>query len=191
MNAEPTTRKGISTRARVLETARALLVEHGYEGLVMRDVAARCGMKLGNLQYYFATREALLTTIIELEADKDIATIETSMQEADDVAALRATVTELLARWRGDSGVIFATLNLLMQHNDVYRNLYQRIYRNFYAAIEAAIRCALPELDARECALRARLLSALVDGAAMQTGTSRKSEFRSRLVDEACRIALS
>ena len=172
MTAPELTTKGAATRQAIIDMARCILVEEGYERLVLREVAQRCGIKLGNLQYYFATREALLTTVIELEADKDVATIEASMQAQDDVAALRKTITELLGRWRGDSGVIFATLNLLMQHNDVYRALYQRIYRDFYAAIEAAIRCALPDLEADECALRARLLSALVDGAAMQTGVN-------------------
>ena len=87
--------------------------------------------------------------------------------------------------------MIFATLNLLMQHNSTYRALYQRIYRNFYANIETAILCALPDLDATEAATRARLLSALVDGAAMQTGVTRRSGWTQRLVDEACRMALS
>ncbi len=168
-----------------------MLIDDGYEHLVLRSVAERCGIKLGNLQYYFATREALIVTIIELEAEKDIATIRTSLQTDEDAEALRKIVTELFGRWRGESGTIFATLNLLMQHNETYRALYQRIYRNFYAAIEEAIRCALPSLDAAECALRARLLSALVDGAPMQTGVSRKPEFRERLIDEACRIALA
>ena len=185
------TDKGGATRQAIIDTARSLLVEEGYERLAMRKVAVRCGIKLGNLQYYFATREALLTTIFEMEAEKDIATINASVDEKEDADALRAIVTDLFSRWRGESGVVFATLNLLMQHNDTYRTVYQRIYRNFYAATEAAIQCALPGLDDAECALRARMLTALVDGATMQMGVSRKPAFRERLIEEACRIALS
>jgi AcrR family transcriptional regulator len=184
------TSKGNATREAIVNTARSILVEEGYERLVMREVAQRCGIKLGNLQYYFPTKEALLTTVIEREAEKDIATIQGSLQQTDDREALRSVVTELVGRWRGDSGVVFATLNLLMQHHAGYRALYERVYQNFYANIEAAISCALPDLAPAECGIRARLLSALVDGAALQIGMMKKPALRKRLLDEAYRIAV-
>ena len=190
MSATQLTSKGNATRQGIISTARSILVKEGYECLVMREIAQRCGIKLGNLQYYFPTKEALLTSVIELEADKDIFTIQASLQQSDDREALRAVVAELLGRWRGDSGTIFATLNLLMQHNKGYRALYARIYQNFYTNIEQAIRCALPDLDPDECGVRARLLSALVDGAALQVGITKSPALRERLIDEAFRMAL-
>jgi AcrR family transcriptional regulator len=184
------TSKGNATREAIVNTARSILVEEGYERLVMREVAQRCAIKLGNLQYYFPTKETLLTTVIEREAEKDIATIQGSLQQTDDREALRSVVTELVGRWRGDSGVVFATLNLLMQHHEGYRALYERVYQNFYTNIEAAISCALPDLALAECGIRARLLSALVDGAALQIGMMKKPALRKRLLDEAYRIAV-
>ncbi len=62
-------RKGAATRARILDAARNMLVDCGYDGLVMRSVAAAAGMTLGNLQHYFATREALLAAVVRAEAD--------------------------------------------------------------------------------------------------------------------------
>ena len=85
---------------------------------------------------------------------------------------------------------MYTTLNMLDRHHEDFRALYGRIYKRFYAAIEEAIRCALPDLPESEYALRARLLTALIDGAPMQTGVSRNPAFRERLVEEACRIAL-
>ena len=52
------TRKGTSTRDRILNETLSLLQEQWYDGVSLREVAKRSGIKLGNLQYYFATREA-------------------------------------------------------------------------------------------------------------------------------------
>ena len=138
MAATELTPKGAATRQAIMDVARTILLKEGYQRLAMREVAHRCGIKLGNLQYYFATRDALLTAVIQREADKDIATIQAALRE-DKSLALRATVSELVSRWRGESGIVFTTLNLLMQHDPDYRALYQRIYKNFHAAIEEAI----------------------------------------------------
>ena len=69
------TDKGSTTRAGILAEARRRLVADGYERLGMREVAEGCGIKLGNLQYYFPTVETLLLAVIEAEAAGDLETI--------------------------------------------------------------------------------------------------------------------
>ena len=59
--------KGEQRRQDILACARTLLVEDGYDGFVLREVAARVGVTLGNLQYYFATRDDLLEAVIRAE----------------------------------------------------------------------------------------------------------------------------
>ena len=46
------TRKGHSTRDRILNETLTLLQEQWYDGVSLREVAKRCEIKLGNLQYY-------------------------------------------------------------------------------------------------------------------------------------------
>jgi AcrR family transcriptional regulator len=48
----------------ILKQTEALLVREGGAGLSMRKVADACGMSLGNLQYHYATREALLEALL-------------------------------------------------------------------------------------------------------------------------------
>jgi len=48
----------------ILEQTEALLIREGGAGLSMRKVADACGMSLGNLQYHYATREALLEALL-------------------------------------------------------------------------------------------------------------------------------
>lgn len=57
--------KGEGRIREILQVARLLFATEGYSGFTMRTVAARCGMKLGNLQHYYKTREQLLQAVLE------------------------------------------------------------------------------------------------------------------------------
>jgi AcrR family transcriptional regulator len=48
----------------ILKQTEAMLIREGGAGLSMRKVADACGMSLGNLQYHYATREALLEALL-------------------------------------------------------------------------------------------------------------------------------
>ena len=186
------TSKGTSTRARILQAARDQLVHQGYEAFVVRELADELGMKLGNLQYYFKTREALIRAVIEIEAQQDVELISAQRQRhKDPLAALNATVRELLTRWRGSSSVLFSTLATLSLHNNAYRDLYKNIYRQFYAALQAAIQEVNPNLTVDEATLRVRLITALVDGSSVQSQLSNTDAFVERVIVQAEDIALA
>ncbi len=53
------------TRARIAAAAFELLREGGTAGLTMRQVAARTGLALSNVQYHYPSREALLIGVTE------------------------------------------------------------------------------------------------------------------------------
>jgi len=57
--------KGEGRVRQILQVARLLFATQGYSGFTMRTVAARAGMKLGNLQHYYKTRELLLQAVLE------------------------------------------------------------------------------------------------------------------------------
>jgi AcrR family transcriptional regulator len=189
---QPITNKGTSTRDRIVKEARKHLVERGYEAFVMRELADTLGIKLGNLQYYFKTREALIVHVIEQEAANDVLTIRSLRQKwntADD--AFRAIVLNLVTRWRGDSGVLFSTLGTLAMHNKSYKQLYRTIYRDFYLALESALREMKPSLLDDEVALRVRLITALIDGSPMQRQVGNVQSYLERVQVQAEAIALA
>ncbi len=55
-----------NTRARILERARLLFWEQGYEGTSLADVAGRAGVNLGSVYYFFRTKEKLLLGVLDL-----------------------------------------------------------------------------------------------------------------------------
>jgi len=52
-------------RNRILKTTLALLVEKGYAGFSLREVARRTGFSAGNLYLYFQSKDDLLYAVIE------------------------------------------------------------------------------------------------------------------------------
>ena len=158
----------------------------------MRELADNIGIKLGNLQYYFKTREALSVHVIEREAAKDVQTIQSLLGNCDSAGdAFRAIVRSLVARWRGNGGVLFSTLNTLALHNKSYKQLYSSIYANFYLAIEGPLRKMKPSLPDDEIAMRARLITALIDGSSMQTCVGSVTMYLDRVQRQAEVIALA
>ena len=186
------TTKGLSTRNRILQAARKQLVEGGYESFVMRELAGSLGIKLGNLQYYFKTREQLILQVIETEAAKDVLTFEQHKQEGKPAnEAFRSIVQDLVTRWRGNSGVISSTLVTLALHNKPFKQLYRSIYAKFYSALEGPLLEMNPGLSDDETALRVRLITALIDGSSMQTQVGSVQQYLERVQGQAELIAQS
>jgi AcrR family transcriptional regulator len=55
-----------STRADILEAARAAFAEHGYDRATIRDIAGRAGVDPALVIHYFGSKEALFAEALEL-----------------------------------------------------------------------------------------------------------------------------
>lgn len=60
-------------REEVLETALTLVSEHGITGASLRKLAAELGMSQPSLYHYFASKDALVTAVVEYCAEKMLA----------------------------------------------------------------------------------------------------------------------
>lgn len=63
--------KGRAKRAEIIDRASALFGEAGYRGVSLREIAARCGISHPGLLHHFATKEALLTAVLERRDEQD------------------------------------------------------------------------------------------------------------------------
>jgi|SRR5579871_952334 AcrR family transcriptional regulator len=52
-------------RTQLIEAARRLFAEHGYEATTMQQVVAAAGTSIGNCYFYFPNKESLLLAVIE------------------------------------------------------------------------------------------------------------------------------
>jgi AcrR family transcriptional regulator len=85
-------------RERLITAARQVLYEHGVEKTTLADIAAAADVPLGNVYYYFKTKDALVAAVIEsyqhtygeMSADLD--------QQDGPVGRLKALVQALTSR---------------------------------------------------------------------------------------------
>jgi AcrR family transcriptional regulator len=64
-NQKPPEEPGDRRRRQLLDATAALIAEKGLEGLRTRDIAARAGMNISTLHYYFSTKNELLHALMQ------------------------------------------------------------------------------------------------------------------------------
>jgi AcrR family transcriptional regulator len=83
--------RGRVTRERLIEAARALFGERGYEATSIDAVLDSAGVARGALYHHFATKEALFDAVLDrVVADIAEAVADAARTAADPVASLRA-----------------------------------------------------------------------------------------------------
>jgi AcrR family transcriptional regulator len=90
---EPATNKGRATRDRILDTATALVFEHGVAGTTLDDVRKTAKVSKGQLYHYFADKEDLIHAVIDR-------TIQQVLDAQPELADLSSWVA--ISRWLGD-----------------------------------------------------------------------------------------
>ncbi|TCO26194.1 TetR family transcriptional regulator [Kribbella steppae] len=182
--------RGQARRDALLATARELLVEEGFDQFVLRRVAAKAEMKLGNLQYYFATRDDLLEAVIRAEFDRDLEAVRlaTTVESAE---GLKTAARALVRNWTTGAGSIFGTMSLLAYHHERFRELNREIYETFYRELGVLLRRVSPGLRDAEISARARLITSVLDGVALQihAGTTGRRELTNRAADLVVTVA--
>jgi AcrR family transcriptional regulator len=168
MNLTKSTR-GAATRNRVLEVAREVLANEGLEAFALRDIAKRAGMQLGNLQYYFPAREDLIEAVIRAESASNVEIMNELMEGARDLEDYMKQLAQLMIReYNSMGGKVWPILRLLRTHSERFRDISRVIYQEHFDALVAGmIRFGVPGTK-RELMDKARVITALVDGAALQ-----------------------
>ena len=64
------------TYAKILQAATELFVENGYKSVTLRDIAAKAGVNLGLISYYFTSKENLGNTVYSNMAETIFAEVE-------------------------------------------------------------------------------------------------------------------
>ena len=167
--------RGEARRTEVLALARTALVEEGLERFVLREIASQAGMRVGNLQYYFPTREDLLEDVIRAEFDRDLAVVRDVISDPELRTAaerLPSIAARLLDNWCSGGSSVFSALSLLAFHHPRFAELARQIYATFYAEISSLIRSIDPDIGDDEASSRATLITAVLDGVAMQVHTA-------------------
>jgi AcrR family transcriptional regulator len=184
------TSKGLQRREKILAAARKQLIEKGYNHFVLREIAAQCGMTIGNLQYYFHTRERLLEEVTRTALFDDLKVIDAISQSAPrGKAQLRELASAILRKWLGENDKIYAAASFLSRSEPAFRSLLSELYGQFFDHLIVVLKKLRPGLHRQTLLDKARLITAVLDGAVIQLRTGAvptTSGARARFVENVC-----
>jgi len=161
--------KGQKRRAEIIALGRDLLINEGYDAFVLRTIAARAAITLGNLQYYFPIREDLLEEIVRQEFSRSLNTVREAIAGLGTAEArLTHMVHQLLEDWNQTGGRVYAVTFILALHQERFRHLHKKHYRHFYQALAELVQELSPKISTNEALKRARLITSMMDGSLFQ-----------------------
>jgi AcrR family transcriptional regulator len=173
--------------ANVLEEAEQMLIDAGYAAMTMRKLAERCGMALGNLQYYFPSKSDLITALVENIYERhqhllpNHVDLETKPQQALEML-LRYILDDVC---KSEGSILFWELWVLAARDNAANAAMTKFYAAEQSLIEQGIQQLNPKLPARTTRLRAKVIMGMMEGSTLLIGAGRPDARASKpLVDE-------
>ncbi len=191
----PARRANNETAARIVLAARETLMDEGYAQFSMRNVAARAGVHLANVQYYFKTREDLVRALLDDTGARYRAAYDElrAHAPADRVARFEAIVDfnlKDIATW--ETRRYFIQLWALLTTIDGDSGgLMDDLYAIDIQQLSECIADLAPDTEPAEIRRRASVLAAMIEGMVVVRGAhSRSPPELKRLMSRARAVAM-
>ncbi|NVJ21864.1 MULTISPECIES: TetR/AcrR family transcriptional regulator [Myxococcus] len=165
--------KGHERVERILDAAMDVLVEDGYAGLSLRGVAQRAGLSLGNLQYYFPTKQDVVRALLARYLETAIRRVRERMDGGGQEPAkrLRHALDALLEDQESPRHFqLFAELWALAARDAMVAEALGVFYAGYREGVVALLRELSPDLTPARRERRAALLVAFFEGLSLFRG---------------------
>jgi AcrR family transcriptional regulator len=161
--------KGELRRQQIVDTAKRVMLEHGLDRLVLREIAEQVGIAHGNLQYYFPTKRDLLVAIF----DAEVAKYTDSMRSA--VAAtssrrgrLEAIVESGIRELRSPESALWRMLMSMADHNADLAAILKKENDLYQSVLVNELKQIAPQLSLQRRRHIAKIVHAILDGLGIQ-----------------------
>lgn len=158
-------KKGRDKRLQVLEAAADLLIESGYHNFSMRKVADAAGIRLGNLQYYFPSKEklvkAMLDNALSRYLDDFFEIRQQGTPEEQFLTVIKHVVFDLNSK---RTTVFFPELWSLSNHEKGVTKSMDDMYEDYRRVLADIINEINPELSRAQARRLALFISASLEG---------------------------
>lgn len=172
---------GAETIEHILRAALTVLVEEGSHAFTLRRIAAECGMKVGNLSYYFPHKQDLVQELLEaiLLGYGDLAAEmlgETDGQPEERLRRMIALTLDDIRTKRTTN--LFPELWALANHDPRVDALVQDFYARAQRGFAEAVAGINPALSPEDCRIVALYISASIEGTTVFAGHGKPWEAR-------------
>ena len=138
-------------REQLVLAAFELIAENGFEGLRTRDVAARVGVNIATLHYYFPTKESLIRGVVEHAMGRFRSTLTPHGSPSDQLRNHLRAVRRLLVE-EPELGSVMGELALRSARDKSIAAMMAEMYEAWHATMRGLLRRAV-----REGGLRAEM----------------------------------
>ena len=158
-------KKGKDKRQHVVEAAADLLIESGYHNFSMRKVADAAGIRLGNLQYYFPSKEKLVNAMLDNTLSRYLDDFFEIRQHGTPEEQFLTVVDHIVFDLNSKrTTVFFPELWSLSNHEKGVTKSMDEMYENYRKVLADIIREINPKLSLQQCRRLALFVSASLEG---------------------------
>lgn len=141
---------GLDTRTALLDAARLVFVEQGFDGATVRAIATRAKVDAAMVNHWFGSKEALFAAAMEFPVDP--ALLVTRLLDGGPDRLGERIVRQFLAVWdSSDGGPLIALIRSASTHEPSARMMREFIARVLFGRLAAALAVDRPELRAALC----------------------------------------
>jgi AcrR family transcriptional regulator len=143
---------GQDTRTALLEAARAVFSESGYDGATVRTIATRAGVDAAMVNHWFGSKEGLFAkAVLQLPFDPD--DLVRTLLDGEEVDLGARIVRTFLTRWDGTGGEVFqALMRSVAGHEQAGHVLRDLFLRRLFGKLVGQLSQDRTELRASLCA---------------------------------------
>lgn len=171
--------KGQERIEAILEAATDVLINQGYKKMTLRQIALRAGITVGNLTYYYRSKDALLKDLLEkilagyLEEIDRIAEASGEVPEDRFIATIEYLIDDLNT-WQTTR--FFPELWALSNHDEHAADLMEEMYVAERQAICQLIQGINPSLSTQQTSNIALFISCTIEGMTMFVGAGKRQQ---------------
>ena len=186
--------KGRRSVDEILDAATALLAEDGHAALSTRKVAARAGMRPGNLQYYFPAKRDMVRALLERYLERSLEQLADRMERGEQTpeARLRQAIEGILSQQHSEPDcALFREIWALASHDADVAEAMSDFYRQYRAHLGEALRSVNPQLGEADTQRLAMTIVAMLEGLSVvgEPGSSRTMAGPGHVCEMALRLA--
>lgn len=186
--------KGRRSVDEILDAATALLAEEGYAALSTRKVAARAGMRPGNLQYYFPAKRDMVRALLERYLKRSLERLADRMERGEQTpeARLRQAIEGILAQQESAPDcTLFREVWALASHDADVARAMSDFYCQYRAHLGETLISLNPRLGNGDARRLAMAIVAMLEGLSVvgEPGRSRNMPKPGQVCDMVLRLA--
>ena len=172
--------KGQVTIDAIRSAARNVLITEGYNKLTLRQISLQAGITVGNLTYYFRSKEALIKDLLKYVLSEYLFEMERAASASSGspehrfVAVIEWLIEDLNTQ---QTTGFFPELWAMANHDDYVLDRMESVYEGERLVLAELIRAVNPKLDKEQTAIYALFISCSIEGMTMFVGADKKHTY--------------